>query len=95
MKTIRECIGNNSYPGRGVIIGLPPMTGSGRILYQRPQREQQEPHFCDGRRGDIFTPAFRRVQSRRPQPDNLQGGSPHERGLIVTNGDQTDTIAGS
>ena len=44
MKTIREYIGNNSYPGRGILVG---MTADGTkavvgYFIMRPQRKQQK-----------------------------------------------------
>ena len=42
MKTIREYIGNNSYPGRGILVGMTKDNKAVVGYYQRPQRKQQK-----------------------------------------------------
>ena len=75
MKTIREYIGNNSYPGRGILVGMTKDNKAvvGYFISGRSENSRNRVFEAD-EAGDVFTKPF--------------------GGLIVTNGDQTDTVAG-
>ena len=93
IKTMRERLEGNSYPGRGIVLGLTPDGKQsvaayfimGRSVNSRNRVFVQEP---DGIRTEAFDP------SKMVDPSLIIYHPVRElgRGLIVTNGDQTDTI---
>ncbi len=94
MKTIKECIGTNPYPGRGVIIGTA-ADGRAVIGYFISGRSQNSRNriFAADERGDIFTRPFDESKVQDPSLIIYRAVAHMKDALIVTNGDQTDTIA--
>lgn len=92
-KTMREYLEGNTYPGRGIVLGLTPDGREsvaayfimGRSVNSRNRIFVQEP---DGIRTEAFDP------SKLVDPSLIiyHPVRSFGRGLIVTNGDQTDTI---
>lgn len=92
-KTMREYLEGNTYPGRGIVLGLTPDGRKsvaayfimGRSVNSRNRIFVQEP---DGIRTEAFDP------SKLVDPSLIiyHPVRSFGRGLIVTNGDQTDTI---
>ena len=93
MKTIKECIGTNPYPGRGVIIGTA-ADGRAVIGYFISGRSQNSRNriFAADERGDIFTRPFDESKVQDPSLIIYRAVAHMKDALIVTNGDQTDTI---
>ena len=76
MLSIEEELRNNSYPGRGIIIGKSTgrqKSGHG-VFYHGTQREQPQPYFCGGRRGNPHT-GIRSVEADGSQSDYLRAGA--------------------
>ena len=78
MKTIREYIGNNSYPGRGILVG---MTKDNKAVVG---------YFISGRSENSRNRVF---EADDPSLIIYRAVAHIDGGLIVTNGDQTDTVA--
>ena len=92
-KSMRERLDGNTYPGRGIVLGLTPDGKTavaayfimGRSVNSRNRVFIQEP---DGIRTEAFDP------DRMVDPSLIIYHPVREvgQGLIVTNGDQTDTV---
>jgi IMP cyclohydrolase len=90
---LAEMLANNTYPGRGIVLGVTPDgTKSvaayfimGRSVNSRNRIFVQEP---DGIRTEAYDPALMKDPHLIIYHPVRQVG----QGLIVTNGDQTDTI---
>ena len=92
-KTMAERLNGNSYPGRGIVLGITPDGKKAVAAY-----------FIMGRsvnsRNRIFCPELDGIRTEAHDPSKMV--DPHliiyhpvreiGHGLIVTNGDQTDTI---
>jgi len=92
MADVKEMLGNNSYPGRGIIIGSTP-SGRAAIAYFIMGRSENSRNRVFVRDGEgLRTEAFDPAKLDDPSliiywPLRVSGGT-----TIVTNGDQTDTI---
>ena len=51
MISLAQTLRENSYPGRGIVIGRSE-NGSSRLFYYGKKREQQKPDICRGGRGN-------------------------------------------
>ena len=87
MKNLLELLKNNPYPGRGIVVGRDRVYYfiMGRSENSRNRIFVQEP---DGIRTEAFDPA----KVTDPSLIIYHPVRRVEKGLIVTNGDQTDTI---
>ena len=92
-KTMSERLNGNSYPGRGIVLGITPDGQQaaaayfimGRSVNSRNRVFVQEP---DGIRTEAYDPAL----MKDPHLIIYHPVREIGKGLIVTNGDQTDTI---
>lgn len=92
-KTMKERLEGNSYPGRGIVLGMTPDGRKavaayfimGRSVNSRNRVFVQEP---DGIRTEAHDPSL----MKDPHLIIYHPVREFGRGLIVTNGDQTDTI---
>ncbi|MBQ6831433.1 MAG: IMP cyclohydrolase [Oscillospiraceae bacterium] len=92
-KTMAERLNGNSYPGRGIVLGITPDGQQaaaayfimGRSVNSRNRVFVQEP---DGIRTEAYDPAL----MKDPHLIIYHPVREIGKGLIVTNGDQTDTI---
>ena len=92
-KTMAQRLDGNTYPGRGIVLGMTPDGKEsvaayfimGRSVNSRNRVFVEEP---DGIRTEAYDP------SKMVDPSLIIYHPVREmgRGLIVTNGDQTDTI---
>lgn len=92
-KTMAQRLSGNTYPGRGIVLGITPSGGEavaayfimGRSVNSRNRVFIKEP---DGIRTEAYDP------SKMVDPSLIIYHPVREvgQGLIVTNGDQTDTI---
>ena len=90
---LAEMLANNTYPGRGIVLGVTPDGTKavaayfimGRSVNSRNRVFVQEP---DGIRTEAYDPALMKDPHLIIYHPVRQVG----QGLIVTNGDQTDTI---
>jgi len=93
VKTAAEYLSTNTYPGRGIMLGVTPDGKKavaayfimGRSVNSRNRVFVQEP---DGIRTEAYDPAL----MKDPHLIIYHPVREIGRGLIVTNGDQTDTI---
>ena len=93
VKTMQQRLEGNSYPGRGIVLGVTEDGTQavaayfimGRSVNSRNRVFVQEP---DGIRTEAFDPALMKDPHLIIYHPVRQAG----QGLIVTNGDQTDTI---
>ena len=91
--SLAQKLSNNTYPGRGIVLGVSPDGKNavaiyfimGRSVNSRNRVFVQEP---DGIRTEAFDPSLMKDPHLIIYHPVRQTGS----GLIVTNGDQTDTI---
>ena len=94
MNSIRELLAGNPYPGRGIVLGRTPSGQYGMAAY-----------FIMGRSGNsrnrIFAETEDGIRTEAFDPSKMEDPSLiiyapvrmlDERTMIVTNGDQTDTI---
>ena len=88
MSSLIELLKNNSYPGRGIVVG------KNRAYYFIMGRSQNSRNriFVETEDG-IRTEAFDPSKMTDPSLIIYHPVRRTEQGLIVTNGDQTDTIA--
>ena len=94
MKTIKDYIKNNSYPGRGIIVG---MTENGKavigyFISGRSANSRNRVFEID-EKGDVFTKPFDESKVEDPSLIIYRAVAHMKNALIVTNGDQTDTVA--
>ena len=94
MKTIREYIGNNSYPGRGILVGMTKDNKAvvGYFISGRSENSRNRVFEAD-EAGDVFTKPFDESKVEDPSLIIYRAVAHIDGGLIVTNGDQTDTVA--
>ena len=92
MKTITELLKDNCYPGRGVLIGTTPSgkTAIGYFIMGRSENSRNRVFIEDGQ--DVVIHPFDASKVSDPSliiysPIRVYGDA-----LIVTNGDQTDTV---
>lgn len=93
MKTIYDLLENNSYPGRGIFVGRTPCGRKMRVAYWIMGRSENSRNriFAETEDG-IETRAFDESKMRDPSLIIYHPVRRIKEGLIVTNGDQTDTI---
>lgn len=93
MKSPAEILSGNSYPGRGILLGLTPDKKNIAIAYFIMGRSENSRNRVFSLSGDgIKTQAFDESKLTDPSliiyhPVRVLGGT-----TIVTNGDQTDTV---
>ena len=93
IKSMAERLSGNTYPGRGIVLGVTPDGKTavaayfimGRSVNSRNRVFVQEP---DGIRTEAFDPSLMKDPHLIIYHPVREAG----RGLIVTNGDQTDTV---
>ena len=93
IKSMAERLSGNTYPGRGIVLGVTPDGKTavaayfimGRSVNSRNRVFVQEP---DGIRTEAFDPSLMKDPHLIIYHPVREAG----QGLIVTNGDQTDTI---
>ena len=94
IKSMAERLSGNTYPGRGIVLGVTPDGKTavaayfimGRSVNSRNRVFVQEP---DGIRTEAFDPSLMKDPHLIIYHPVREAG----QGLIVTNGDQTDTVA--
>ncbi len=95
MKDIRSAVGASSYPGRGILIGKSAGAKHALLAYfimGRSVNSRNRVFVADGSGLDMHTEAF--DPSKMVDPSLIIYHPVRELGdkIIVTNGDQTDTI---
>ncbi|MDI9520460.1 MAG: IMP cyclohydrolase [Bacillota bacterium] len=83
----------NPYPGRGIMMGLTPDAGSALVAYfimGRSENSQNRVFVSDGAALNIKAHDLSKIKD--PSLIFYHPQLEHENSLILTNGDQTDTI---
>ena len=90
---IGELIKDNSYVGRGIVIGKTPDAKKAAVAYFIMGRsENSRNRVFTEKDGAVFTEPFDVSKVEDPSLIIYAALRQHENKLIVTNGDQTDTI---
>ena len=90
---IDELISGNSYPGRGIVIGKTPDGKKAATAYFIMGRSQNSRNrIFEERDGAVFTKAFDESKVEDPSLIIYAAVRKAFNKLVVTNGDQTDTI---
>lgn len=93
IKTLSERLQGNRYPGRGIVIGKTPDGKKAAIAYFIMGRSANSRNrvFTE-KDGEIFTEPFDASKVEDPSLIIYAAVRSYENKLIVTNGNQTDTI---
>ena len=93
IKTLSERLEGNRYPGRGIVIGKTPDGKKAAIAYFIMGRsENSRNRVFTEKNGEIFTEPFDASKVEDPSLIIYAAVRSYENKLIVTNGNQTDTI---
>lgn len=93
IKTIGETLKGNTYPGRGIIAGTTPDGKKAVTAYFIMGRSQNSRNRVFVKKGDeLYTEPFDASKVEDPSLIIYAAVRQFENKLIVTNGDQTDTI---
>ncbi len=89
-----ELLKNNTYPGRGIMIGMTPDGKNAVFAYFIMGRSENSRNrvFEEKANGEIITRAFDEAKLEDPSLIIYSPVRVFENKTIVTNGDQTDTI---
>ena len=92
-KTVSQLLSGNSYPGRGVIMGKSPL-GKAVIGYFIMGRSENSRNriFEEDEKGNIYTKPFDESKVEDPSLIIYRAIAQYEDKIVVTNGDQTDTV---
>jgi len=92
--TFSQRVRGNAYPGRGIVVGESADGSSALAAYLIMGRsENSRNRILAERGGQIFTEPFDPALVKDPSLILYRAMTWQDRRLIVTNGDQTDTIA--
>ena len=93
INTIEELIAGNTYPGRGIIIGkTPDGTKAMTAYFIMGRSENSRNRIFTEKDGEVFTEPFDAGKVQDPSLIIYAAVRQFENHLIVTNGNQTDTI---
>ncbi|MBQ6873010.1 MAG: IMP cyclohydrolase [Clostridia bacterium] len=90
---LSELLADNTYPGRGIVIGKTPDGKNAAIAYFIMGRsENSRNRIFEKKDGALITKAFDESKVEDPSLIIYNAVRSFENKLIVTNGDQTDTV---
>ena len=93
INTIEELLADNTYPGRGIIIGKTPDGSKAMTAYFIMGRSYNSRNrIFTEKNGEVFTEPFDAAKVQDPSLIIYAAVRQYENNLIVTNGNQTDTI---
>lgn len=93
INTIEELLADNTYPGRGIIIGKTPNGTKAMTAYFIMGRsDNSRNRIFTEKNGEVFTEPFDAAKVQDPSLIIYAAVRQFENNLIVTNGNQTDTI---
>ena len=91
--TPEELLKDNTYPGRGIVIGKTPDGTSAMIAYFIMGRsENSRNRIFVEKNGEVFTEPYDAAKVQDPSLIIYSAVRSFENHLVVTNGNQTDTI---
>ena len=90
---IKDLTGSNPYVGRGIVIGRSP-SGKAAVAYFIMGRSENSRNriFDIAKDGSVYTRPFDESKVEDPSLIIYRAVAPMENHLVVTNGDQTDTV---
>ena len=93
ISTIEELLENNTYPGRGIVIGkTPDGTKAMTAYFIMGRSENSRNRIFTEKNGEVFTEPYDASKVQDPSLIIYAAIRTYENNLIVTNGNQTDTI---
>ena len=93
IRTPEQLIGGNPYPGRGIVLGkTPDGTKAAAAYFIMGRSENSRNRIFTERGGEIFTEPWDASKVEDPSLIIYAAVRQYENHLIVTNGDQTDTV---
>ena len=93
INTIEALLADNTYPGRGIIIGKTPDGAKAMTAYFIMGRsDNSRNRIFTEKNGEVFTEPFDASRVQDPSLIIYAAIRQFENNLIVTNGNQTDTI---
>lgn len=91
--SLPELLSENAYPGRGIVVGKTPDGKNAGVAYFIMGRSANSRNrIFTNHDGDIYTEPFEPEKVEDPSLIIYAAVRSYENKLIVTNGDQTDTI---
>ena len=92
LKTVKEAVGADPYVGRGIIVGATP-SGKAVIAYFIMGRsENSRNRVFEMREDGLYTKAYDESKVADPSLIIYRAVGDSDNNIVVTNGDQTDTI---
>ena len=93
LRTPTQLLAGNPYPGRGIILGkTPDGTKAVAAYFIMGRSENSRNRIFTERNGEVFTEPYDASRVKDPSLIIYAAVRQYENQLIVTNGDQTDTI---
>ena len=93
IQTPEELLENNTYPGRGIVIGKTPDGKKAMTAYFIMGRsENSRNRVFTEKNGEVFTEPFDESKVQDPSLIIYAALRGYENHLVVTNGNQTDTV---
>ena len=93
IRSPEQLLAGNPYPGRGIVIGMTPDgTKAAAAYFIMGRSENSRNRIFTEKNGEVFTEPFDASKVRDPSLIIYAAVRQFENHLIVTNGDQTDTI---
>ena len=93
INTIEELLADNTYPGRGIVIGrTPDGTKAMTAYFIMGRSENSRNRIFTEKNGEVFTEPFDAAKVQDPSLIIYAAIRSLDNQLIVTNGDQTDTV---
>lgn len=89
---IEELIKDNTYPGRGIVLGATPSGKALAAYFIMGRSANSRNRIFTEKEGEIFTEPFDASKVQDPSLIIYAAVRSFKNNLIVTNGDQTDTI---
>ncbi len=91
--TPEQLLAGNPYPGRGIILGMTPDgTKAAAAYFIMGRSENSRNRVFAERNGEVFTEPYDASKVQDPSLIIYAAVRQYENNLIVTNGNQTDTI---
>lgn len=93
VNSVYEILESNSYAGRGIIVGTTPDAKNAVAAYFIMGRSENSRNRIFAEEGtDVYTRPFDEAKVSDPSLIIYRAIAVHENKLVVTNGDQTDTV---
>ena len=93
IRTPEELLANNPYPGRGIVIGkTPDGTKAAAAYFIMGRSENSRNRIFTEKAGEVFTEPFDPSKVQDPSLIIYAAVRQWRNNLIVTNGNQTDTV---